>query len=290
MEFFGFPVQLLRAAAALTAAVFVMRFLRSFEVETQRRIAELQADRLEEAQNREAMRSELFRRVVAAQEAERQRIARELHDETGQALTALGLGLRGAATSLRQDEDKAAHNLRQLEGMAARALDELRRLIADLRPSHLDDLGLDAALRWFAGEVHDRAPLEVRVEVAKELCELPETVNIAMFRIAQEAMTNVLKHAEAEHLWVRLYCTNEKVNLEIEDDGKGFDLAGMQADQKTAWGLLGMEERATLCGGDLFLETTPGEGTRVRVSIPCHVDQESTESEVQDENTPVVGG
>jgi two-component system sensor histidine kinase UhpB len=174
--------------------------------------------------------------------------------------------------------------------MALRALDELRRLIADLRPSHLDDLGLDAALRWFAGEVQDRAPLEVRVEVAKEVCELPERVNIAMFRIAQEAMTNVLKHAEAEHLWVRLYCTNEKVNLEIEDDGKGFDLAGMQAEEKTAWGLLGMEERATLCGGDLFLKTAPGEGTRVQVTIPCQVDLESTEAEVQDENTPIVGG
>jgi signal transduction histidine kinase len=288
LAFFGFPVQLLRAVAALSAAIFVVRFLRSFEVETQRRIAALQVARLEEAEQREQMRSELFRRVVAAQEAERQRIARELHDETGQALTALGLGLRGAAKTLRQDEDKAAHHLRQLEGMAAHALDELRRLIADLRPSHLDDLGLPAALRWFAGEVQERAPLDVIVEVSKDVCELPGTVSTALFRIAQEAMTNVLKHADAEHLWVRLYCRNGQMNLEVEDDGRGFDLARVESEQGTAWGLLGMEERATLCGGRLFLNTSPREGTLVRVTIPCQVQADGAEPEVEHEDTPVV--
>jgi signal transduction histidine kinase len=118
-QVFGFPIQLLRAVAAVVVAVFVLRFLRSFEVETQRKIAELQAAQLEEAQRRDILRGELLRRVVAAQEAERQRIARELHDETGQALTAIGLGLRGATSALRQDPDKASQNLRSLEGMVA---------------------------------------------------------------------------------------------------------------------------------------------------------------------------
>ena len=123
-DLFGFPVQMLRAMAALVVTIFVMRFMRSFEVETRRRIDELQEARLQEAERREALKGEMLRQVVAAQEAERQRIARELHDETGQSLTALGLGLRGVSSNLRQNVDKAAHNLRQLEGMAAQALDE----------------------------------------------------------------------------------------------------------------------------------------------------------------------
>ena len=130
---FGFPIQLLRALAAIVVAVFVIRFLRSSEVEIQRHIATLQAARWEEAQRRQALRGELLKRVVGAQEAERQRIARELHDETGQALTAIGLGLRGAGTSLRQDVEKTGVTLRKLEQMVAQALTELQRMIADLQ-------------------------------------------------------------------------------------------------------------------------------------------------------------
>ena len=124
-EMFGFPVQLLRAFAATLAAIFVIRFLRSFEVENKRRIEELQTAQLEEAQRREALRGEILRRIVGAQESERKRIALELHDETGQALTAIGLGLRGVGTTLRQDVNKAGHNLRQLEGLVAHSLNEL---------------------------------------------------------------------------------------------------------------------------------------------------------------------
>ena len=122
---FGFPVQMLRAAAAGDATVFVICFLRSFEVETQRKIDELQKGRLEKAQRRENLRGELFRRVVAAQESERQRIARELHDDTGQSLTALGLGLRDVTTQMRQNVEKAAVNLRKLERMVGTCIDEL---------------------------------------------------------------------------------------------------------------------------------------------------------------------
>jgi signal transduction histidine kinase len=200
MDVLGFPVQLFRAAAAVVVAIFVLRFLRAFEVETQREIAELQAARLEEAQRREVVHRELLRRVVGAQEAERQRVARELHDETGQSLTALGLGLRGVTNILRQDADKAENNLRMLEGLVARSLDELQRLISDLRPSHLDDLGLPAALRWYTNEIQNRLPLKVNVEISGEPRELPAELKTAIFRVAQEALTNVIKHSDASNV------------------------------------------------------------------------------------------
>jgi signal transduction histidine kinase len=158
LQIFGFPVQLFRASMAVAASVFVIRFLRAFQVETEQKIIELQAAQLEEAQKQEELKSELFRRVVEAQESERQRIARDLHDETGQALTAIGMGLRGLSTALTKDRnrDQAVKTLRHLESMSADSLHELQRLIADLRPSHLDDLGLPAALRWYASIVQER--------------------------------------------------------------------------------------------------------------------------------------
>jgi len=266
---FGFPVQLLRALSAIVASVFVMRFLRSFEVETQRHIDELKEAQLHEAQRREALRGELLRRVVSAQEAERQRIARELHDETGQALTAIGMGLRGATTILRQDIDKAAQNLRQLEGMAVRSLDELRLLIADLRPTHLDDLGLGSALRWYGNEIHERSTLNVQVIAPGGPCSLPPTVNMALFRITQEALTNVVKHSNAKNAFVNLTQIEENILLDVLDDGDGFDSRSIAFQQKETWGLLGMQERAALLGGSFIIESEPGRGTRVRISIPC---------------------
>ncbi len=280
---FGFPVQLLRAIAAIAAAVFVMRFLRSFEVETQRQIDGLQEARLHEAQRRDALRGELLRRVVAAQEAERQRIARELHDETGQSLTAIGMGLRGVATTLRQDVDKSAHNLRQLEGMAVRSLDDLRRLIADLRPSHLDDLGLGPALRWYGNVIQERTSLKVRVVApGGSPFIIPQTVSMALFRIAQEAITNVVKHAGASNVFVNVGQKKGNIVLEVLDDGVGFDINLIATENKATWGLLGMQERATLLGGNFSIESRPGQGTRVSFTIPCH--EQISDEEIEDDS------
>ncbi|HSD82421.1 MAG TPA: sensor histidine kinase [Anaerolineae bacterium] len=265
---FGFPIQLLRAGAAVVSAGAVIRFLRSFEFETQHKIATLQEAQLHEAQRREALRGELFKQVVSAQEAERQRIARELHDATGQSLTAIGLGLRGISNTLRQDTDKAAENLRQLEGLVARSLDELQRLIADLRPSHLDDLGLPAALRWYAGEVQNRVPLNITVEINGDPHPIDPVANTALFRVTQEALTNVVKHAQAANVCVRLSYLPTKVMLEVEDDGCGFDV--LTRARRPAWGLLGMEERATLLGGHVAVQSQPGHGARVEMMIPYH--------------------
>lgn len=285
LKLFGFPVQLLRAAAAIVAAVFVMRFLRAFEVETQHQIADLQAARLREAERRETLRGELLKRVVTAQEAERQRIARELHDETGQALTAIGMGLRAVGTTLRDNPDKAARNLRHLEGLTDRSLNELQRLIADLRPSHLDDLGLPAALRWYAGEVENRAPLEVSVEVLGEEPAVSSQVKTILFRVAQEALTNVVKHANARRTKVQLTFGSKAASLLIEDDGQGFDTGMIAMADRPTWGLMGMQERVSLLGGHFRLTSHKGMGTQIEVTIPYDED-----TEAEHDHSLAVGG
>jgi signal transduction histidine kinase len=248
----------------------MIRFLRLFEFEARRQIAGLQASRLEEARRREAQRGEVLKRVVAAQEAERKRIARELHDETGQALTAIGLGLRAIAHKVNKDVDKALSNVRQLEGLVTRSLDELRRLISDLHPTHLDDLGIAAALRWYAGEVQARSTLRVEVTVEGEACSFPSPIEIGLFRIAQEALTNVIKHADAVEAGVRLFYDDDRVTLLVQDDGCGFDPQILALDaSRPSWGLAGMEERAKELGGTFELNTAPGSGTSVKVVVPC---------------------
>lgn len=278
-QLFGFPVQLLRAITAVLAAYFIIRVLRSFEVETRRKIAGLQSARLEEAQRREALRGEMLRRIVAAQESERQRIARELHDETGQALTAIGLGLRGVASSVQNDGAKSAANLRQLEQLVEHSLIELQRLISDLRPSHLDDLGLGAALRWYAGEIEKRLPIKITVSVRDERADLSTEMKITLFRITQEALTNVIKHSAANHAKVILFYLPDGVRLEVSDDGVGFDQAVMQSTARPSWGLIGMQERATLLGGMFEIKSNPGSGTRIHVYIPYRGQTEEENNE-----------
>ncbi len=229
----------------------------------------------------------MLRQIVAAQEAERQRIARELHDETGQSLTALGLGLRGVATHLRNDVEKAAHNLRQLEGMAADSLDELRRLIDDLRPSHLDDLGLPAALRWYASEIENRTSLQISIDAPNGPCVLPLQIKTALFRIAQEALTNTIKHADARNVWMVLSRGNGYVKLDIRDDGKGFEQKSLPTKNRPAWGVMGMQERTGLCGGQFTLKSAPGWGTEIQVEIPCE-DAVLEEEEDDNENQIIV--
>jgi two-component system sensor histidine kinase DegS len=212
---------------------------------------------------------------VAAQESERQCIARELHDATGQALTALGLGLRGVAGHLPPDAEAAQQNLRRLETLTAGALNELRHLIADLRPSHLDDLGLASTLRWYAKNLRERSGLEVSVEIVGEEYPLQSAIKVALFRIAQEALGNVIKHSDAEQAQVQLRFGEREVGLEVADNGCGFDAAQIAQPARPTWGLLGMQERAALLNGQCRVHSSPGHGTRVAVSIPTHLLEEN---------------
>ena len=280
LEIFGFPVQLFRAAMAVAAAFFVIRFLRAFQVETEQKINELQAARLEEAQKQEELKGELFRRVVEAQEAERQRIARDLHDETGQALTAIGMGLRGLSTALtnNRNRDQSVKTLRHLETLAADSLHELQRLIADLRPSHLDDLGLPAALRWYAGSVQERTGLKIMVDIEGDELLISPALKIAIFRIVQEALNNITKHAQANDVYIKLEYRPKHVVVSVRDDGVGFDLGTvrMSRARRPSLGLAGMQERAALVKGEVSIQSSPGQGTLVEVKLPLY----SEESEV----------
>lgn len=269
---FGFPVQMFRAATAVAAAIFVIRFLRAFQVETERKIAELQAARLEESQQRETLRAELFRRVVAAQESERQRIARDLHDETGQALTAIGMGLRGLEGRLSTRNKEALNTLHKLETLTADSLQELQRLMTDLRPSHLDDLGLSAAIRWYSTKIQEHSPLSIRVDIHGEECDLDDAMKITIFRIIQESLNNIIKHSQATHVNIHLHFDEKNVRISVFDNGIGFDREQIQMKRasRPSLGLAGMEERAALLGGTVNVQSRPGYGTEVEATMPYH--------------------
>ncbi|TES89211.1 MAG: sensor histidine kinase [Anaerolineales bacterium] len=289
---FRFPIQFLRAVLAILVAVYVIRFMRAFDTEIKRQISELQTLRLHEAERREELRGRLLARIVAAQEAERQRIARELHDDTGQTLTAIGLGLRGIASSLESDTDKAAHNLLQLEALSATALDELQRIIANLRPAHLDDLGLPAALRWYLKNTRNHTELDINFRVDGDEEALPDAVKIAIYRIVQEAITNTIKHAEANTFNVVLSYGDENVELWIDDDGKGMDMYQIEREDRQSWGLLGMRERASLLNGKFLIDSELEKGVMIHVTIPYQQPEEEFDQtlEVTDDDTISIGG
>lgn len=267
LQIFGFPIQLLRAVTAIFASIFVIRFLRAFQVESDSKIAELQAAQLYESQQREHLRAELFRRIVGAQEAERQRIARDLHDETGQSLTAIGMGLK--SLSVETDSKRRSSTLNQLQSLTSDAIRELQRVISDLRPAHLDDLGLSATLRWYASRIHELTSIQVRVDIDGDEPPLDEAVKITIFRIVQEALNNVIKHAGATTINVKIHYLQKEVRIHVFDNGVGFDMKAVQSRiGRVSLGLAGMEERAALLGGGVTVSSRPGYGTEVEAVIP----------------------
>ena len=221
-----------------------------------------------ERKRQEEDRNRLIEQAVTAQEAERRRIARELHDEAGQSLTALLVGLRTIEESRTIAE--AAGLARQLRGIAAQTLDEVGRLSRGLHPSILDDVGLAAAATRYVQEfarVHEIAA-DLRIELDATL--LPPPLQTTVYRVLQEALTNVARHAGARSVSVRLVRTGATVELWVRDDGIGFDPAAGDgaAPGDRRLGLQGMRERAALLGGSVEVETRPGAGTAIRARFP----------------------
>jgi signal transduction histidine kinase len=205
--------------------------------------------------------------VITAQEDERKRIARELHDDTTQKLAVLVMGVERAAQALRQEGRPVP--LDEVKQLAVSALDEVHRLIRDLRPSVLDDLGLYSAVRWYAENTLSPHGIAVRCEVGEVEPTLPAAWDIALFRICQEAVNNVARHAQAESVLIQLGVERHELRIEIEDDGQGFDGAGPRVEtDRPHWGLIGIHERAELLGGTARIDSAPGRGTRVEIRVP----------------------
>jgi signal transduction histidine kinase len=240
-------------------------------------IAIANAQLYQQVQERETRRGDLLRKAVEVQEEERKRIARELHDGIGQIFTALALGLSGVEDSLTRDPELARRQTGNLKDMAIHAIAEMRHLVADLRPPQLDDLGLVPALHWLADEWRELKQLDVHVQVSGPRRRLTPEIETVLFRITQEGLTNVAKHAQAQQAVVRLAFDSDPLELCIEDNGIGMtpDLIRRRLVRHQGWGLAGIQERAALVGGEVQIDSSPGHGTRLTVHIPLGA-QEAT--------------
>jgi signal transduction histidine kinase len=278
LRIFGFPVQVFRAVVATMAAVFITRSLRAFEVESNQRIAELRNAQVAEQQRLDNLRAELLHKTVIAQESERQRIARELHDETGQTLTALGMGLRGMSETISINRNRAIEQANELEKLATAGVEELQRLVSGLHPPQLDDLGLLAALRWYTSDISDRTGIIINIINQGKKPKLSSDVRAVVFRIAQEAITNVVRHARATKIDIQVDYSEDNIYLRVEDNGEGFntdEVMKKKPGKPTAWGLLGMAERALLVGGTCNIFSHPGKGTLIEVNVPIIGEREN---------------
>jgi len=207
----------------------------------------------------ETERSTSNAKALAAQEAERHRIAQELHDEVGQSLTVVLLGLKGLE---RQVPEEVRPELAAVRESARTGIDDVRRVARQLRPGVLEDLGLHAALASLATDVGALGRTTVRRTIGRGLPELPQDRELVIYRVAQEALTNVVRHAHAATAELSLCKVGDMVVLTVSDDGRG------SAALVAGAGISGMRERALLVGADLSVTSTPGRGTTVRLEVP----------------------
>ena len=234
----------------------------------------------DELKRRDALRGQLLEQVITVQEEERRRIARELHDQIGQALTSLLVWLRALEAEAHGSAGVTIGpaRLQELKSVVAGTLDSVRDLALELRPSVLDDLGLVPTLHRYVRAYQDRHQLEIDFQtVGLEGVRLPSVVETALYRIAQEALTNVIRHAGASRVSLLLAVRQGTAVLIVEDDGAGFDVHRLihgPVDERRL-GLSGMRERAELVGGRLTIESAPGAGTTVFVEVPLAEEREA---------------
>lgn len=219
----------------------------------------------ERVREQEHVRRQLLQRLLVAQEEERRRIARDLHDHAGQLMTALIIQLAQLASRAESEGNPLGLQLRRLHELAQQGLDELRKLVHELRPSVLDDLGLGVAIRWYVEAYVRPAGLEVQVRASGLEGRLPADVETVAFRIVQEALTNVLRHARARRVEVSVERRGEVLLVMVRDDGVGFD---SEAVGHRTLGLEGMRERAELVGGTVQVLSVPEVGTTVLARLP----------------------
>jgi signal transduction histidine kinase len=202
-------------------------------------------------------------RLVTAREEERRRLRRDLHDGLGPQLASLTLTLAAARELLRHDVDAADVLLQELAIHTQAAIADIRRVVYDLRPPALDDLGLVLALREQAAQ-YSQAGLQITIAAPERLPQLPAAVEVAAYRIVQEALTNVVRHAQAQTCTVRL-ALGDALDLEVKDDGVGLPQGG-----RAGVGLTSIRERTAELGGTCRIESTPGAGTCIQARLPLH--------------------
>jgi len=243
-------------AIGLLLAGFTMAWLLSLE-----RAA---ASTLQEVLRTRKELHELSGQLVSVQEDERRRISRELHDEVGQVLSAMMLGLGNLRSALKtNDREEALEQVHLIEDMTERNANVVRNISLLLRPTMLDDLGLVPALRWLAREVSRTNRMEVDVSSVDELEDLPEGHRTCVYRVVQEALRNACRHSGGQRVHVSVWMTESQLRIDVQDDGKGF-----QPSLETGVGILGMEERVARLGGKLRVDSSPGQGTTVHFELP----------------------
>jgi len=227
------------------------------------RVAEIFAARAAVAVSlSERVARDTVRRVIEAQESERRRLALELHDETGQALTSILLGLKAIRASPNQDDAERAEA--DVRALVVQALQDVRALAVELRPAALDDFGLVPAIERLAETFSERSGIKTMVEASLDE-RLPPEIETTLYRVVQEALTNVVKHAGADHVSIVISGRDRSVAATVDDDGRGFDAESVRAD---ALGLLGMRERLALVGGSLAVESSAESGTTIAAQVP----------------------
>jgi len=222
----------------------------------------------EQLEGREAMCKRLLGKVLTGQEEERARLARELHDTVGQSLTAIIMTTTAVENSLPADYVSGKDKLANVRNMAVQTLHDIRGLIFDLRPEVLDDLGLGLALHSQVKKYLEPAGIRVQLRAAGLKDELPAEVETAVFRVVQEAITNIARHAQASEASISLTKKEDRLIVRVEDNGVGFDPEQVMRRQRKGWGLRGMEERITLLGGRFYVGSRPGNGTLVLAEVP----------------------
>lgn len=215
-------------------------------------------------------RGELLGRLIRSQEDERKRIARELHDELGQALSGVALQIESMPRLLAAQPERALAQLERAKELVAYAIQEMYHLILALRPSILDDLGLAMAVRNYTEQTLTEAGITYDLDAGTLAERLPAEVEICLYRTFQEALNNILRHSHATHVSIRLALADHVFSGEISDNGRGFDLQDVQLNgaDRRGLGLLGMQERITQCCGELQIISSPGKGTRLLIQLP----------------------
>lgn len=222
--------------------------------------------------NREQLRA-LSAQVVAAQEEERKRIARELHDDTSQSLASLIISLERLDGVIPHDLTPAKHQIQAAHDLACKTLEDLRLLVSNLRPMLLDDLGLVPAIGWYARQKLEPLGIDTQFDAREDMPRMPPTVETALFRIAQEAINNVIRHADASCVQITLDCDCQntpacQLRLAVWDDGVGFDPASVFANNRDRFGLFGIRERVTALRGEVEIDSAIGKGTQISVRLP----------------------